>query len=75
MQAEKAGAVHFVPLMLVAGDHIENDVLGDEPDSWKSLIGVPEASCSQPLGYNAGIRDIFFRHLDTAMTALQAVKG
>ncbi|ABA87738.2 sirohydrochlorin cobaltochelatase, putative [Syntrophotalea carbinolica DSM 2380] len=75
MQAEKAGAVHFVPLMLVAGDHIENDVLGDEPDSWKSLIGVPEASCSQPLGYNAGIRDIFFRHLDTAMTALQAVEG
>jgi sirohydrochlorin cobaltochelatase len=73
--AAKAGAVHFVPLMLVAGDHIENDVLGDEPDSWKSLIGAPNATCSRPLGYNAGIRDIFFRHLDTAMTALQAAKG
>ncbi|MGE4543137.1 MAG: sirohydrochlorin cobaltochelatase [Pedobacter sp.] len=73
--AAKAGAVHFVPLMLVAGDHIENDVLGDEPDSWKSLIGAPEATCSRPLGYNAGIRDIFFRHLDAAMTALQAAEG
>lgn len=73
--AAKAGAVHFVPLMLVAGDHIENDVLGDEPDSWKSLIGAPEATCSRPLGYNAGIRAIFFQHLDTAMTALQAAEG
>lgn len=73
--AKNAGAVHFVPLMLVAGDHIENDVLGDEPDSWKNLIGAPEASCSRPLGYNAGIRNIFFRHLDTAMTALQAAEG
>ncbi len=73
--AAKAGAVHFVPLMLVAGDHIENDVLGDEPDSWKSLIGAPEATCSRPLGYNADIRAIFFQHLDTAMTALQAAEG
>lgn len=73
--AANAGAVHFVPLMLVAGDHIENDVLGDEPDSWKSLIGAPEATCARPLGYNAGIRDIFFQHLDTAMTALQAAEG
>lgn len=73
--AAKAGAVHFVPLMLVAGDHIENDVLGDEPDSWKSLIGAPQATCSRPLGYNAGIRDIFFRHLDTAMTALPSAEG
>jgi len=73
--AAKSGAVHFVPLMLVAGDHIENDVLGDEPDSWKSLIGAPEATCSRPLGYNPGIRAIFFQHLDTAMTALQAAEG
>lgn len=73
--AAKAGAVHFVPLMLVAGDHIENDVLGDEPDSWKSLIGAPHATCARPLGYNAGIRDIFFQHLDTAMTALQVAEG
>lgn len=69
-QAIKAKAVHFVPLMLVAGDHIENDVLGDEPDSWKNLVGVPMASCAAPLGYNPAILAIFFRHLDTAMATL-----
>lgn len=71
-QSKQAGAVHFVPMMLVAGDHIENDVLGDEPDSWKNLVGAPEASCAKPLGYNRAILEIFFRHLDTAIAALQA---
>lgn len=74
-RAEEAGAVHFVPLMLVAGDHIENDVLGDESDSWKNLIGVSAASCSAPLGYNPAVLAIFFRHLDAAMAALQAREG
>jgi sirohydrochlorin cobaltochelatase len=73
--AEEAGAVHFVPLMLVAGDHIENDVLGDESDSWKNLIGVSTASCATPLGYNPAILEIFFRHLDAARAALQATEG
>ncbi len=26
------------PLMLVAGDHAQNDMAGDEPDSWKSRL-------------------------------------
>jgi sirohydrochlorin cobaltochelatase len=71
-QSQASGAVHFVPLMLVAGDHIENDVLGDDPNSWKNLVGAPEASCARPLGYNPAILEIFFRHLDTAMATLQA---
>jgi sirohydrochlorin cobaltochelatase len=70
-QSQASGAVHFVPLMLVAGDHIENDVLGDDPDSWKNLVGAPIASCAKPLGYNRAILEIFFQHLDAAMTALQ----
>jgi sirohydrochlorin cobaltochelatase len=70
-QSQKSGAVHFVPLMLVAGDHIENDVLGDDPDSWKNRVGAPGASCARPLGYNPAILEIFFRHLDAAMAALQ----
>lgn len=28
----------FIPLMLVAGDHIMNDIMGDEPESWKSEL-------------------------------------
>ena len=30
--------VDLAPLMLVAGDHAMNDMAGDEPDSWKSLL-------------------------------------
>ncbi len=30
--------VDLAPLMLVAGDHVQNDMAGDEPDSWKSLL-------------------------------------
>ena len=35
--------VNFVPLMIVAGDHILNDVLGDDEESWKNIVGAPQA--------------------------------
>jgi sirohydrochlorin cobaltochelatase len=73
-RSRESGSVHFVPMMLVAGDHIENDVLGDDPDSWKNRVGAPEASCAKPLGYNPAILEIFFRHLDAAMAAMQGEK-
>ncbi len=31
-------SVELAPLMLVAGDHAMNDMAGDEPDSWKSML-------------------------------------
>lgn len=31
-------AVLLAPLMVVAGDHAINDMAGDEPDSWKSVL-------------------------------------
>ncbi|WP_300277839.1 sirohydrochlorin cobaltochelatase [Peptacetobacter sp.] len=30
--------VHLMPFMLVAGDHAQNDMAGDEEDSWKNII-------------------------------------
>ena len=27
-----------MPLMLVAGDHAQNDMAGDEEDSWRTII-------------------------------------
>lgn len=29
---------YLVPLMAVAGDHARNDMAGDEPESWKSML-------------------------------------
>jgi sirohydrochlorin cobaltochelatase len=66
--AEHTGRVHFIPLMLVAGEHIQSDVMGDEPDSWKQRVGASAATCSRPLGYNDRVLDIYFRHLEAALT-------
>ena len=37
--------VHLVPLMAVAGEHAYNDMAGDHPDSWKSLLELEGISC------------------------------
>lgn len=39
-QLEKCGPkkVVIAPLMIVAGDHAKNDMAGDEPDSWRTII-------------------------------------
>ena len=34
----KAKKVYLVPMMSVAGDHAKNDMAGDEPESWKSVL-------------------------------------
>ena len=70
-QARKNRKVNFIPLMIVAGDHIMNDVTGDEEDSWKSIIGVEDIKVSKPLGYNDCILKIFFDHLDEAELLLK----
>ena len=67
--------VKFVPLMIVAGDHILNDVLGDDPDSWKNIIAAPQAEVSSSLGWNKDILEIYFDHLDQAMSELTTNKG
>jgi sirohydrochlorin cobaltochelatase len=63
--------VNFVPLMIVAGDHIINDVLGDEPDSWKNIIAAPQTDLSPSLGWNKEILNIYFDHLDQALLELK----
>lgn len=62
--------VNFVPLMIVAGDHILNDVLGEEESSWKNIIAAPEAVASPSLGWNDAILEIYFDHLDQGLSQL-----
>lgn len=67
VKQKKPQKVNFVPLMIVAGDHILNDVLGDEEDSWKNIIGAPQAVTTQSLGWNDAILEIYFDHLEAAI--------
>jgi sirohydrochlorin cobaltochelatase len=64
------GSVRFVPLMIVAGDHIMNDVMGDEPDSWKVQVAAPKNECVESLGWNDKVLAVFFKHLDSALEQL-----
>lgn len=65
--AQPCGAVHFIPLMLVAGDHVMNDIMGDDQDSWKSQVGAATTTCSDPAGMNEQILAQYCQHLDTAL--------
>jgi sirohydrochlorin cobaltochelatase len=68
--ARKMGAVHFVPFMLVAGQHIQHDVMGDHAESWKSHVGAARVTCAAPLGADPAVVDLYLRRLETALEEL-----
>jgi len=54
--------VKFIPIMLAAGEHIRNDVMGDDPDSWRKQLGLP-ATCDTGLGSDPAVMEILLDHL------------
>ena len=58
------------PLMIVAGDHANNDMAGDEADSWKSVFEAAgyEVSCVvEGLGQLPAIRQLIVEHAGEAL--------
>jgi sirohydrochlorin cobaltochelatase len=58
------------PLMIVAGDHANNDMAGDEDDSWKSILtaqGYEVVPVLKGLGEYPGIQRILVRHAGEAL--------
>lgn len=69
---EKGGYEKVVlePLMVVAGDHANNDMAGDEDDSWKTILtgeGYEVECILEGLGQIPAIRDIYVEHLQSAI--------
>ena len=61
------------PLMVVAGDHANNDMAGDEEDSWKSVLNKEgyETECVlEGLGQIPAIRELYVQHTKAAMDSL-----
>ena len=61
------------PLMVVCGDHANNDMAGDEEDSWKTILtgeGYEVETLMQGLGQIEAIRDIYVAHTQAAVDAL-----
>ena len=69
LQKEKPAKVLLKPMMVVAGDHANNDMAGDEPDSWKSKIkalGITVVPVLEGLGSNDKWADIYLEHIRDA---------
>ncbi len=66
-KASGASQVKFVPLMLVEGDHISNDIMGDEPESWKVRLGLP-ATHSTGLASNPDVIEIFLKSIENLVS-------
>lgn len=59
----------LIPLMVVCGDHANNDMAGDDEDSWKSVLEQEgyEVSCIlQGLGELPAIRAVYEDHIREA---------
>lgn len=72
-EAGKYKKVVLQPLMVVAGDHANNDMAGDDEDSWKSRFEAEgyEVECLlQGLGQNEAIQDIYAAHTQAAIDSL-----
>ena len=58
-----------MPFMIVAGDHAQNDMAGDQEDSWKSILekeGFAVTVQLHGLGMFPEIGELFTTHLDKA---------
>lgn len=65
-----ARRVVLIPLMLVAGDHANNDMAGTEEDSWKALFqqaGYPVECVLKGLGQYPGVQKMLVGHAADAM--------
>ena len=76
LEAVQAGdykRVVLEPLMIVAGDHANNDMAGDEEDSWKSIFeaaGYDVECVVRGLGELEEIQQLLVEHAQAAMDSL-----
>ena len=64
-----------MPFLFVAGEHVANDILGDNPESWKSELLQQKAyrieGITEGLGYLDGVIAIYLDHLDQALKSFR----
>ena len=73
VQAGNYKKVVLRPLMIVAGDHANNDMAGDEDDSWKSIFesaGFEVTCVVEGLGQLEEVQNLFVQHAQAAVDSL-----
>ena len=71
--AKEYKKVVLQPLMVVAGDHANNDMAGDEEDSWKTILqneGYEVTCILKGVGEIEAIRAIYVEHAQEAVNSL-----
>ena len=68
--------VELRPLMVVAGDHANNDMAGEDEDSWKSMFEAADAFGSiecqiAGLGRIQAVQDLYVAHTGNALEELK----
>ena len=62
--------IRFIPFMITAGEHVQEDVMGDSAESWRSRVAAHSTECLPPLGLNPAVTAIFIKHTLDALNAL-----
>lgn len=78
VQAGDYTKVVLEPLMVVAGDHANNDMAGDEEGAWKTTFedaGYEVECVLRGLGENETIREIYVEHAQAAIDALAGTEA
>lgn len=74
LKAKGIKHVYLMPMMMVAGDHANNDMAGAEEDSHKSILekeGFTVTPYIHGLGENAAVRHMFVERADESWNALE----
>ncbi|MCX5874319.1 MAG: sirohydrochlorin cobaltochelatase [Deltaproteobacteria bacterium] len=74
LSEKKIKKVWLAPLMAVAGDHARNNMCGNTPDSWKSMLtkdGFQVECIMEGTSENPKIREIWIDHLKVAFDRLK----
>ena len=71
LKDKKIKKAYLLPFMSVAGDHAKNDLAGDEPDSWKSILsknGIESVPVLKGMAEYDEIVKIWLEHLEKTIS-------
>jgi len=70
LKASKYKEVFLIPFLLVAGEHVQNDLLGEDQHSWKSKLifnGYSVKAYHRGLGENPAFQDLYIQRVKELM--------
>jgi len=71
-EIKKSGfkGVKFIPMLIVSGEHITRDIIGDGPNTYKSQLGLP-ATSEGGMGSDPAIMNIWAESIDWTLARLK----